>query len=115
MKVIVAGSRDFVHYPTVAKAIELSGFTITELVSGHARGVDRLGEWWAKTRCIKVKEFAVSDEDWKRSRGAGVARNLEMARYADALIAVWDGKSTGTANMIEHARKLKLKVFIHYV
>jgi len=32
-----------------------------------------------------------------------------MAEYADALVAFWDGKSKGTKNMIETARKLGLK------
>jgi hypothetical protein len=28
-----------------------------------------------------------------------------MAQYADALIAFWDGKSKGTKNMIDEAKK----------
>ena len=35
-----------------------------------------------------------------------------MACYADALICFWDGKSRGTANMIEVARKRGLTVKI---
>jgi hypothetical protein len=35
-----------------------------------------------------------------------------MAKYADALIAVWDGKSRGTKNMIDEAKKLGLKVYV---
>jgi hypothetical protein len=36
-----------------------------------------------------------------------------MAYYADALIAVWDGKSPGTKHMIKIATELGLKVYIH--
>ena len=33
-----------------------------------------------------------------------------MARYADALLAYWDGESRGTKNMIELAKGNGLKV-----
>jgi hypothetical protein len=36
-----------------------------------------------------------------------------MASMADALIAVWDGKSRGTKNMIETAEKMGLRVYVH--
>jgi hypothetical protein len=47
--------------------------------------------------------------------GAGKRRNIEMAKYADALIAVWDGFSPGTGHMIQQARKHGLKLYVHSV
>ena len=38
-----------------------------------------------------------------------------MADNADALIAVWDGESRGTADMIKKARDRGLRVYIKYV
>jgi hypothetical protein len=38
-----------------------------------------------------------------------------MADYADALIAIWDGKSKGTKHMIDIAKKKGLKVFINEI
>jgi hypothetical protein len=35
-----------------------------------------------------------------------------MAEYADALIAIWDGESRGTKNMIEEATKRGLRVYV---
>jgi hypothetical protein len=35
-----------------------------------------------------------------------------MADYADALIAIWDGKSKGTKNMIKQMEKSGKKAFI---
>jgi hypothetical protein len=35
-----------------------------------------------------------------------------MAEYADCLIAVWDGSSRGTKNMIDEMNKLKKPVFV---
>ena len=47
MKTIINGSRTIGDYEVVKKAIELSGIGITKVISGHARGPDRLGEKWA--------------------------------------------------------------------
>jgi len=99
MKVIVAGSREGFVARNVFEAIEESNFTITEVVSGTARGVDKDGEYYAKTRNIPVKHFPA---DWDTfGKRAGFIRNEQMADYADALVAVWDGKSRGTAHMIK--------------
>ena len=38
-----------------------------------------------------------------------------MAEYAEALIAVWDGRSRGTLNMIRLAGKCGLRVFVYRV
>ncbi|CUJ53406.1 Uncharacterised protein [Achromobacter xylosoxidans] len=38
-----------------------------------------------------------------------------MAEYAQALVAIWDGKSRGTKNMIEQAKKSMLKVYVHWI
>lgn len=111
MKVIIAGSRSIIDPAIVVAAVEASGFKIAEVVSGCCRGVDKLGEKWAEDRGLPVKRFLAN---WgKHGKSAGPIRNREMAEYADALIAIWDGKSRGTANMIEEAEKRGLKVFVY--
>lgn len=112
MKVIIAGSRDL-GFDSVIRAMYLCPFAedITEVVCGGARGVDKAGKDWAEIVGIPVKMFPA---DWNKfGRGAGHIRNEEMAVYADALIAVWDGKSPGTANMIKNAAEYDLLVFVH--
>lgn len=111
MKTIIAGSRTITDYAAVEGAVKASGFTITEVVSGCARGVDRLGEQWGYAHGVPIARFPA---DWKRygQKLAGLIRNKEMAQYADALIAVWDGKSTGTGHMIRVARERGLVVFV---
>ncbi len=112
MKTIIAGSRGIDEYQLVVEAVEESGWfkDITEVVSGGARGPDRLGEMWAKYHQIPIKLFPA---DWDRlGRGAGHIRNAQMADYADALIAVYDGHSRGTANMIQRAKSKGLKVYV---
>lgn len=111
MKVIIAGSRDLNKDFMVRDAIEASGFRITEVVCGMARGVDMVGHAWAKRNLVPVKEFYAQ---WKLlGRSAGYKRNVEMAMYADALIAVWDGSSRGTQHMINVAKEHGLDVFIY--
>ena len=110
MKTIVAGSREITGFTIVEKAIQDSGFEITELVSGGARGVDRLGEKYAKDHNIPIKQFI---PDWDGlGKKAGYVRNAKMADYADALVAIWDGVSKGTAGMIADATRKGLKVYV---
>ena len=130
MKTIIAGSRTIKDLNEVIKAIYLSGFNITEVVCGGARGVDDLGRKWSGNgNIVPVKIFnALWDELWvenvkikynKYDRPynslAGFNRNKEMVKYAEALIAVWDGKSHGTKDMIRLAKENNLKVYIHKV
>lgn len=118
MKTIIAGPRDVdgvEAFNLVRQAIISSKWflEITEVVHGGATGVDTAAGAAAAslTTPWPVKVF---NADWtKHGRAAGPIRNAEMARYADRLIAVWDGKSRGTKNMIDTAKKYKLEVYVH--
>lgn len=119
MKVIIAGSRDLKVTPEeIQAAVDASGFEVTEHVSGHALGVDVVGEVWAwkhEPRRIPTKVFYA---DWLNlKRAAGPIRNRAMAEYADALIAIYrKGKLTpGTRSMISEARKRGLKIYEHVI
>ena len=104
MKVIIAGSRGITDYTVLQSAIAQTDFLpITEVVSGCARGVDTLGERWAKENGIPVSSFPAN---WARfGRGAGKFRNADMADYCDAAIILWDGESKGTLDMIDKMRR----------
>lgn len=110
MRTIIAGSRSIIDYNLVKQAILNSGFDITEVVSGHAHGVDQLGEQWANENDIPIKLFK---PDWdKFGKSAGFRRNVEMVEYAEALIACYDGVSKGTQHTINLANKRNLKVYV---
>lgn len=109
MKVIIAGSRDISDRDLVEIGVNFSGFDITEVVSGGARGVDYLGEQWANEHGIPITKFR---PNWKMGKLAGKFRNIEMAQYAHALIAVWDGMSPGTAHMIAYMMMINKPVYI---
>lgn len=109
-KVIIAGSRSVENLNTVKEAYQESGFKATEIVSGGARGVDRLGEEIARELSIPVKHFI---PDWDNlGKKAGMIRNQAMGDYADKLIAVHDGVSPGTKGMIDYMERLKKPVYI---
>ena len=86
-------------YALIPLAVAASGFAISEVVCGMAKGADLLGKRWAESKRIPVKEFPA---DWNRyGRSAGPIRNAQMRDYADALIVfIWDG-SRGSANMLK--------------
>ncbi len=113
MRCIIAGSRNNIEYQNVFSAMGECPWSseITEVVSGKARGVDTMGEQWAKENNIPIKEFPAN---WKKfGRSAGPRRNEEMGDYADALIAVWDGESKGTKHMIDYSKNKGLRVFVY--
>ena len=110
MKVIIAGGRDFDNYEVLRNYCDhvLQNQTDIEIVSGTAKGADQLGEKYAKEKGYRVKRFPA---DWKKyNKAAGYIRNEEMAKYADALIAFWNGMSKGTEHMINLANKYNLKI-----
>lgn len=128
-KVIIAGGRDFNDYHRLKSYCKhvLQNQSNIEVVSGTADGADSLGEDFAIEFKLGLKSFPAPWNDiegkpenqigtrrdgkkyWKV---AGHVRNTQMAEYADALIAFWDGKSTGTKNMIDTAKKKGLKVLV---
>lgn len=127
IKIIIAGGRKFNDYELVKKTLNRllnsDKYIIEEIVSGRASGADTLGEKFAKENNIRIKEFPSNWLDMSepcvkkiRSNGtfynalAGIKRNEDMAKYANACICFWDGKSSGTKNMISLAKKYKLKL-----
>jgi len=106
MKVIIAGTRSINDKEYVYAVLNKSPYKITEIVSGHADGVDKLGEQWASEKNIPIKLF-IPHYSIDNPRVAPLLRNTDMSVYADALIAVWDGKSKGTRHMIGEMVKAK--------
>lgn len=132
MKVIIAGDREIRDLDIINRAVKKSGFDIKEVVSGGARGVDKCGEDWANANNLPIKRFVANWNDlnhkdaiikdrvnpWNKrieryNANAGFARNEEMAKYADALIAIQTaGPTNGTQDMIKRAKAHNLKVYI---
>lgn len=118
MKLIIAGSRGITDYATVRTAVVTTGLWDgygykIEVVCGMARGVDRLGLDFAKRNSLKWHEFPA---DWdKLGLRAGYVRNKQMGDFADQLLAIWDGESKGTRQMIEYMQSLRKQTHIYKV
>jgi len=114
-RVIIAGSRDFNDYNLLE---EKCNFLLSEkvkthdivIVSGTARGADKLGEKYAEEHGYEIDAHPA---DWdKYGKSAGYRRNQEMAEVADAVLCFWDGVSKGTKHMIDIAKEKNLMLRI---
>lgn len=122
MKLIIAGCRDIVGRAAAeavraaVDAAKVDVAKVDEVVSGGAHGIDHAGEAWAAAHRLPVKKIMA---EWAQyGRAAGPRRNRAMAEYArpdGVLVAVWDGRSRGTANAIDAARLAGLRVHVHLV
>lgn len=102
-RVIVCGSRDWTDRNAIAERLaDLPGDTV--VVHGAARGADRIAGQEAQKLGLLVEEHPA---DWNLHRKrAGFIRNEQMAKLgADLCLAFWDGRSRGTAMMVDLAEK----------
>ncbi len=128
-KVIIAGGRWFKGKDLVFEKCDfyLKNKSNIEVITGECKtGADQFGKEWAKSKGHKYTPFPAEWDNLdvekclirtnkkgkKYNALAGPNRNEAMAKYANALIAFWDGKSTGTGGMIELARANGLLVKI---
>lgn len=132
--IIVAGGRKFDNLTQVYKLLDqyISFKEITNpfIIHGNARGADKMGESYAKSRNIPYKAYPAPWNDIKgkpdREIGvqhsgtrywklAGHHRNQQMADIGDHLVVFWNGESTGSWDMINRANKAGLQVHIFRV
>lgn len=134
--IIIAGSRAFSNITLVRAAVRASGWQqpIQLIISGGARGIDMLAERFAQEQRLPIVTIPA---DWanitvpgaivkRNARGlynaaAGMMRNEAMAlgalsearsrRCAAGLVLIWDGTSSGSANMRRTALKYKLQLW----
>lgn len=112
MKLIIAGSRT-AKYHQVLNGIKLARkiWNITAIISGCARGADLWGEVYAQDKKILLIRMPAEWDEY--GKYAGPIRNREMAKEGDVLLAIWDGASKGTHNMIQEAIKAGIPVIVY--
>jgi len=102
MRIAIVGSRDYLNLDAVWRFVD-SLPTNSVVISGGARGVDRVAAKAARRRGLVVVEYLA---DWNRyGRGAGMRRNYEIVRDCNVLATFWDGFSRGTSHAIDVARQ----------
>ncbi len=106
MKVAIIGSRGI-------NQVDLKRYlpeSVSEIVSGGAKGVDTIAKKYAIENNIKLVEFLPQYERF--GRVAPLKRNLCIIEYSDIVIAFWDSKSKGTKHVIDNCKKLKVPVYV---
>ena len=101
-RTIIVGSRGLrgsIAYALVALAVKRSRFKITEVISGTALDVDTAGVQWAADNKLPVRPIPDL-----------VNNTLTLA--ADALIAIWDGKSAGTKCMVRMTIRCGMPIYV---
>lgn len=113
MKLAIVGSRSFTDYDKLKAELNKLPLIheVTEIVSGGARGVDKLAESYAYEYKLKMTVFK---PNWDIGKHAGFLRNTTIIQNSDAVVAFWDGKSTGTKDSIDKATKAGKPVLIIY-
>lgn len=111
MKLAIVGGRTFKSYPLLCKEVKkFCGDVMPELiVSGGARGADRLAERYAKENQIKMK---VLKPDWTKGRRSGLTRNTDIVNASTHVIAFVMPESRGTWDTIKKAQRKGIPVKI---
>lgn len=104
-KILVCGSRSFSDYDLLNATLDRLTMRFIRIVvlSGAAEGADTLGEKWAHSWWWSVLRYHPDYQT--HGKKAPLVRNSEMVDYATRAVCFWDGKSTGTADTIEKAKR----------
>lgn len=110
VRIIVCGSRHWTDRKAIADKLydvvteRNLRFPDPVIVHGAAKGADRLCEDEAGKAGLLVEAHPA---DWEaHGKRAGLIRNEQMAELGAVLcVAFWDGRSTGTAHMMDTARR----------
>ena len=122
LRILVCGGRHFEDYDLLKtileKVLNLKKLTPkdVEIVSGHCKGADLLGEKWAEETKASVKIFPA---DWvKYKKSAGPIRNKQMIDYINGfenkmVVAFVSPNSKGTKQTVRLAQKNSIPLIIN--
>lgn len=109
--VIIAGGRTFNNYKLLKAKLDilLSQKANVVIVSGTAKGADKLGEQYAQEHNLGLVQIPA---DWTIGKSAGYIRNVKMANITNAVVVFWDGKSSESKHMIDISKSKDLPIRI---
>lgn len=110
--VLVSGSRNIDDKSVVYQAIRESPWSPDTIIHGDASGVDELARKYAIHTHTEYEVHEIPDWAWATiGRKCGPLRNGYMVEQADAVVAIWDGESSGTKDTITQAEADGLPVY----
>lgn len=105
---LVTGSRSITSQQVVDACLDKFPQRVRLLIHGGAVGVDTCAGIWAKARGIAVRVVRPDFAQWPREKyknKAFTVRDQEMVHYAERVVAIWDGQSSGTRLTFEYAKE----------
>ena len=119
MRIAIVGSRTIVDpelvFTTIDKFLKEHCIGEPTIISGGAKGVDSLVKKFANTRGYDFIEFLpyhMIDKAAEFNSRYFFTRNRQMIGNADRVLAIWDGKSTGTLHAIRYSQKINIPVMV---
>ena len=113
-RLIVAGSRGYTDREKICTALFFRVDDDTAIITGGCpNSPDGVAAEFAQQDNVPLE---ICKADWDRyGKAAGPHRNRHMAQRGTHLLAFWDGKSRGTANMILEAHRCGLNVEVELI
>lgn len=102
LKVAVVGSRQ-ADEQAIRLILRYLPGNASEIVSGGAQGIDSLASALAALLGLPMRTFLPDYERYGKK--APLIRNTEIVRYADLVLAFWDGSSHGTQHIVAECIK----------
>jgi len=119
IRLLIAGSRTITDLGDIHTMITgivnytlgVTNPTVLEIISGHADGVDKLGEEWARWFGVPEDQIHTFEPNWKPNgvfdKGAGFKRNQTLVDECTHAIIFWDPNSEthGSLDTLEKLTK----------
>ena len=110
MQLMIAGAQTFTDYQHLCQVLAPDCHRMTQVLTGGARGAERLGYRWAWKHTVQHQLFRAERERFGKT--AGVRRNYQMAQAGDVLVVFGDGLAPGTAHLIQCMQALGKPVVV---
>lgn len=123
--VLITGSRSITDREKVFKKLDelVDPRDVYTFIEGEATGIDQIARDWCQIHYVHLTPMPIPHNYFSlHGKGAGNVRNQDMLDKAMALahtnklevqaIALWDGSSTGTQDMIKRMKKAGIPVNI---
>lgn len=118
MNVAIIGSRSYTNYENFCKivneCINKNSIVISQIISGGARGVDKMAEKYASDNNIPTK-ILKPEYDKYPGKYAPLKRNIDIVNNCDVVIAIVHNSSSGSKHAITNATKQNKIVYEYNV
>lgn len=110
-RVLVSGGTDFSDFELLRRELDgyLKGKGVTPIISGCARGAERLAIRYAGAWGSPVLRFP---SPWQETPAAARARYRHMLDKADAVVLFWDGRDQWNAWLENEAIMRSLPLYV---